>query len=56
VQVKTSSRNLVGRNTESIVIQPGMTGTVEINTGRKTVLHYLTKPITKTLAESMGER
>lgn len=56
VQVKTSGRNLVGRNTESIVIQPGMTGTVEINTGQKTVLSYLIKPITKTFSESMGER
>jgi adhesin transport system membrane fusion protein len=33
-----------------------MTATVEINTGRKTVLRYLTKPITKTFSESMGER
>ena len=33
-----------------------MTATVEIKTGKKTVLRYLTKPITKTLAESMGER
>lgn len=56
VQVKTSGRNLVGRSTDSIVIQPGMTGTVEINTGQKTVLSYLTKPITKTFSESMGER
>jgi adhesin transport system membrane fusion protein len=56
VQIKTSGLNLVSRNAESIVIQPGMTGMVEINTGRRTVLHYLTKPITKTFAESMGER
>lgn len=56
VHVKTSGRNLVGKSTESIVIQPGMTGTVEINTGQKTVLSYLTKPITKTFSESMGER
>lgn len=56
VQIKTSGHNLVSPNTESIVIQPGMTGTVEINTGRTTVLRYLTKPVTKTLAESMAER
>jgi adhesin transport system membrane fusion protein len=56
VQIKTSGSKLVGRNAERIVIQPGMTGTVEINTGKKTVLHYLTKPITKTFSESMGER
>ncbi len=56
VHVKTSGLNLAGKSTESIVIQPGMTGTVEINTGQKTVLSYLTKPITKTFSESMGER
>ena len=56
VQIKTSGRNLVGKNGEPILIQPGMTATVEINTGRKTVLRYLTKPITKTFSESLGER
>lgn len=56
VQVKTSGHGLVGKNAEHINIQPGMTATVEINTGRKTVLHYLTKPITKTFSESLGER
>jgi len=56
VQIKTSERKLLGRNNERIEIQPGMTATVEIKTGKKTVLRYLTKPITKTLSESMGER
>lgn len=56
VQVKTSSKNLVGANQQKIVIQPGMTATVEINTGQRTVLRYLTKPITKTFAESLSER
>ncbi|HEY0960568.1 MAG TPA: HlyD family efflux transporter periplasmic adaptor subunit [Novosphingobium sp.] len=41
---------------ETIEIQPGMTATAEIQTGRSTVWHYLTKPIIKTLGESMGER
>jgi adhesin transport system membrane fusion protein len=56
VQIKTDGRHLVGRHAERIVIQPGMTGTVEINTGRQTVLRYLTKPISKTLSESLSER
>jgi adhesin transport system membrane fusion protein len=56
VQIKTSGRELIGKNGEPIVIQPGMTATAEINTGRKTVLRYLTKPITKTFSESLGER
>ncbi|MFM2111878.1 MAG: hypothetical protein RLZZ271_538 [Pseudomonadota bacterium] len=56
VQVKTSARNLVGKNSERILIQPGMTATVEIKTGSSTVFRYITKPITKTIGESMGER
>ncbi len=56
VQIKTSDRNLSSRKNERIDIQPGMTATVEIKTGRQTVLRYLTKPITKTLDESLGER
>lgn len=39
-----------------IELQPGMTAQVDIKTGSQTVLNYLTKPITKTLSESMGER
>lgn len=33
-----------------------MTSTVEIRTGSNTVLQYLTKPVTKTLSEALGER
>jgi len=39
-----------------IEIQPGMTCVVDIETGHHTVLSYLTKPITKTISESMRER
>ena len=56
VQIKTSIHNLVGKKNERIDVQPGMTATVDIKTGKKTVLNYLTKPITKTISESMGER
>lgn len=37
-------------------ILPGMTGQVDIRNGENTVLSFLTKPITKTLAESLRER
>lgn len=40
---------------ERIEIQPGMTATAEIKTGTQTVFDYLTKPITKTLSESLTE-
>ena len=56
VQIKTRAQNLVGRQNQRIDIQPGMTATVEIKTGSNTVLRYLTKPITKTISESLIER
>ena len=56
VQIKTTGRNLAGRQSEKIDITPGMTATVEIKTGQQSVLRYLTKPVTKTISESMGER
>lgn len=56
VQIKTRIHNLVSRNNQRIEIQPGMTATVEITTGKNTVLRFLTKPITKTIGESLGER
>ncbi len=40
----------------TVTIQPGMTATVEIGTGKQTVLAYLTKPVTKTFSESLTER
>lgn len=56
LQVRTAGPGLRDRQGQPIQIQPGMTATVEIRTGDRTVLEYLTKPITKTLSASMGER
>lgn len=39
-----------------IALQPGMTATAEILTGKSTVWAYITKPILKTVSESMQER
>ena len=50
-----AQRNLE-RKGKPVEIQPGMTATVEIQTGSQTVLSYFTKPITKTLNTSLGER
>jgi adhesin transport system membrane fusion protein len=41
---------------ERIALQPGMTATAEIKTGEHTVFRYLTKPLMRTMQESMGER
>ena len=61
VHVKTRGRDLSGARSgrrvgERIEITPGMTATIEIKTGSNTVLRFLTKPITKTVSQSLGER
>lgn len=56
VHVKIERSELKSKRAERIDIQPGMTGTVEIKTGERTVWNYITKPITKTLDESLRER
>lgn len=56
VQIKTQGKQFSGRPEEKLEIQPGMTATVEIKTGKNTVLRYLIKPVVKTISESMGER
>ena len=56
MRVRTTGRQFSGRPQANLDILPGMTATVEVMTGRKTVLQYLTKPIAKTMSESLGER
>lgn len=55
-QVQTVGKRFSKRPDFEFDIIPGMTATVEIKTGSNTVLNYLTKPLTKTLSESLGER
>lgn len=43
------------RGEHAIVLQPGMSGSIDIHTGERTVLSYLTKPINKTLNTAMSE-
>lgn len=56
IQVRTVGRRFSGRPNEDLMIQTGMTATVEIKTGRNTVLSYLSKPVIKTVSQAMGER
>ena len=56
VKVALEQPRLYSHKGHPIDLQPGMTAQVDIKTGSQSVLQYLTKPITKTLSESMGER
>ena len=56
VRVKVTGKEFKGAKADAIRLRPGLTATVEIKAQDRSVLSYLTKPITKTLAQSMGER
>lgn len=56
VKVALDQPRLYSHKGYPIDLQPGMTAQVDIKTGSQSVLQYLTKPLTKTLSESMGER
>jgi len=55
VQLSVDTGPMHAKDGSAIAIQPGMTATAEIKTGENSVFRYLTKPVTKTLSESMGE-
>ncbi len=56
VHVRTDGKRFSAVPNRDLQILSGMTATVEIRTGKNTILNYLLKPIAKTLVESMGER
>jgi len=55
VYVETQ-RNYLGKPEERLTISPGMTADTSIQTGKRTVLEYLLKPVVKTLDKSLRER
>lgn len=55
IQIKITGAEFAGRRDE-IVIKPGMTVSVDIKARQRSVLSYLTKPLTKTFSEGLGER
>jgi adhesin transport system membrane fusion protein len=57
IRVRTTDRNyLLGKHGERLEIIPGMSATVDILTGQKTVLEYILKPIIKAKKNAMRER
>jgi adhesin transport system membrane fusion protein len=56
VKISIAEKDFKGNKSHEIEVRPGMTATVDIETGKRSVLSYLTKPLTKTFTESFGER
>ena len=46
----------LGEEAEHLLIAPGMGATVDIHTGRKSVMRYLIKPVLKLKTEAFRER
>jgi membrane fusion protein, adhesin transport system len=56
VRLRTDKNFLIGKQGEQLPIIPGMTATVDILTGHKTVLEYMLKPILKARETALTER
>jgi len=56
IQVRTKESHLQDKDGKPLPIIPGMTATVEILTGHKTVLDYLLKPLLKAKESALRER
>lgn len=56
VHVRISGNEYKGKAKEQVEVRPGMTAQIDIRLRDRTVLSYLTKPITKMLDQSMGDR
>ncbi len=56
IKVNIGENELMGKNAQDIEVRPGMTATVDIKSGDRSVLSYLLKPITNTLGRAFGEK
>jgi adhesin transport system membrane fusion protein len=51
-----TDRNHLGKDDQKLPIIPGMVATVDILTGKKTVLEYILKPFNKMRENALRER
>jgi adhesin transport system membrane fusion protein len=56
VRIRITGTEFKGEKAHEIQMRPGLTASVDIKAMERTVLSYLTKPISKTFSQSMGER
>jgi adhesin transport system membrane fusion protein len=55
IKVSIGEAEFKGKS-KGIEVRPGMTSTVDVKTGDRSILSFILKPITKTFFESFGER
>lgn len=56
VHIRIVGHEFTGAQAAQIKLRPGLTGSVDIKALERSVLSYLTKPVTKTLSNAFGER
>ena len=56
VRILIKENEFKGSQARQIHLRPGLSASVDIKAMDRTVLSYLTKPITKTISQSLGER
>ncbi|MEM7318822.1 MAG: HlyD family type I secretion periplasmic adaptor subunit [Pseudomonadota bacterium] len=56
VMLRTQEMALTGSSGEALAISPGMVASVDIQSGRKTVLEYLIQPVLRAQHEALRER
>lgn len=56
VKVAINKNEFKGDMAKQIEVRPGMTATLDIKTGSRSVLSFLMKPLSKTFGDAMGER
>lgn len=56
VHIRITEKELPSKNGKKVTIEPGMSASIDIKTGKRSVLEYLTKPISKTFGEALHER
>lgn len=56
VRIELTQTEFKGNKARDIKLRPGLSASVDIKAMERSVLSYLTKPLVKTLGQSMGER
>ena len=56
VKVAIDKNEFKGDQAQQIEVRPGMTATLDIKTGSRSVLSFLLKPLSKTFGDALGER
>ena len=56
VKININEKNQSNTSANSLEIRPGMTVNIDIRTGKRSVMSYLMKPITKTLSQALTEK